>query len=98
MGERKIRVLVAKPGLDGARSRSKGSGALIAGRWHGSDLHWFASDSGNDHGSSLTEDVDAVGLSILSGRTWPLCLASLTCSEPMVRKNVKVFVGGDYSG
>ncbi len=85
MGQRKIRVLVAKPGLDGhdrgakvvARSlRDAGMEVIYTGLRQTPEMITEA---------ALQEDVDAVGLSILSGRIWPFCRAYSSCSRQTVR-------------
>ncbi len=43
-----LRVLVAKPGLDGHDRGAKVIARALRGRRHGGHLYWFTSDSGND--------------------------------------------------
>ena len=67
MGDRKIRVLVGKPGLDGHDRGAKTIAAVL--RDHGMEviytgLHQTPSMIAE---TALQEDVDVVGLSILSG-------------------------------
>jgi methylmalonyl-CoA mutase C-terminal domain/subunit len=94
MTERKIRVLVAKPGLDGhdrgakvvARAlRDAGMEVIYTGLRQTPEMIAEA---------ALQEDVDAVGLSILSGAHMALVPRVLELLKANGQKNVKVFVGG----
>lgn len=91
---RKIRVLVAKPGLDGhdrgakvvARAlRDAGMEVIYTGLRQTPDM--IAE-------SALQEDVDAVGLSILSGAHMALLPRILELIRSNGQEQVKVFVGG----
>lgn len=94
MAERKIRVLVAKPGLDGhdrgakvvARAlRDAGMEVIYTGLRQTPEM--IAE-------SALQEDVDAIGLSILSGAHMVLLPKVLELLKANGQENVKVFVGG----
>ena len=94
MNERKIRVLVAKPGLDGhdrgakvvARAlRDAGMEVIYTGLRQTPEM--IAE-------SALQEDVDAVGLSILSGAHMALVPRVLELLKKNGQENVKVFLGG----
>ncbi|MGE5223973.1 MAG: cobalamin B12-binding domain-containing protein [Omnitrophica WOR_2 bacterium] len=94
MDERKIRVLVAKPGLDGhdrgakvvARAlRDAGMEVIYTGLRQTPEMIAEA---------ALQEDVDAVGLSILSGAHMALAPRVLELLKANGQENVKVFVGG----
>lgn len=94
MSERKIRVLVAKPGLDGhdrgakviARAlRDAGMEVIYTGLRQTPEM--IAE-------SALQEDVDVVGLSILSGAHMALLPRILELLRANGQANVKVFVGG----
>ena len=94
MSERKIRVLVAKPGLDGhdrgakvvARAlRDAGMEVIYTGLRQTPEM--IAE-------SALQEDVDAVGLSILSGAHMALVPPILELLKANGQEHVKVFVGG----
>lgn len=94
MEERKIRVLVAKPGLDGhdrgakvvARAlRDAGMEVIYTGLRQTPEM--IAE-------SALQEDVDAVGLSILSGAHMALAPRVLELLKANGQENVKVFIGG----
>lgn len=94
MSERKIRVLVAKPGLDGhdrgakvvARAlRDAGMEVIYTGLRQTPEMIAEA---------ALQEDVDAVGLSILSGAHMALLPRVLELLKLNQQEHVKVFVGG----
>jgi methylmalonyl-CoA mutase C-terminal domain/subunit len=94
MTEKKIRVLVAKPGLDGhdrgakvvARAlRDAGMEVIYTGLRQTPEMIAEA---------SLQEDVDAVGLSILSGAHMALAPRILELLNANGQSNVKVFMGG----
>lgn len=92
--EKKIRVLVAKPGLDGhdrgakvvARAlRDAGMEVIYTGLRQTPEM--IAE-------SALQEDVDAVGLSILSGAHMALVPRVLDLLKANGQEQVKVFIGG----
>ena len=92
--ERKIRVLVAKPGLDGhdrgakvvARAlRDAGMEVIYTGLRQTPEMVAEA---------ALQEDVDVVGLSILSGAHMAIVPAIMTLLQTNGQDQVKVFVGG----
>jgi len=94
MTERKIRVLVAKPGLDGhdrgakvvARAlRDAGMEVIYTGLRQTPEM--IAE-------SALQEDVDAIGLSILSGAHLALIPRVMELLRANGQEEVKVFVGG----
>lgn len=94
MDERKIRVLVAKPGLDGhdrgakvvARAlRDAGMEVIYTGLRQTPEM--IAE-------GALQEDVDAVGLSILSGAHMALVPRILELLKANGQENVKIFLGG----
>lgn len=94
MTERKIRVLVAKPGLDGhdrgakvvARAlRDAGMEVIYTGLRQTPEMIAEA---------ALQEDVDAVGLSILSGAHMALLPRILDMLKANGQEQVKVYVGG----
>jgi methylmalonyl-CoA mutase C-terminal domain/subunit len=94
MSERKIRVLVAKPGLDGhdrgakvvARAlRDAGLEVIYTGLRQTPEMIAEA---------ALEEDVDAVGLSILSGAHMALVPRVLELLKANGQGDVKVFLGG----
>jgi methylmalonyl-CoA mutase C-terminal domain/subunit len=94
MTERKIRVLVAKPGLDGhdrgakvvARAlRDAGMEVIYTGLRQSPEMIAEA---------ALQEDVDVVGLSILSGAHMVLVPRVIELLRSNQQNDVKVFVGG----
>jgi methylmalonyl-CoA mutase C-terminal domain/subunit len=94
MSERKIRVLVAKPGLDGhdrgakvvARAlRDAGMEVIYTGLRQTPEMIAEA---------AMQEDVDAVGLSILSGAHMALVPRILELLHANEQAHVKVFLGG----
>ena len=94
MSERKIRVLVAKPGLDGhdrgakvvARAlRDAGFEVIYTGIRQTPEMIAEA---------ALQEDVDVVGLSILSGAHMTLCPKVVDLLRAQGQDNVVVLVGG----
>ena len=94
MSETKIRVLVAKPGLDGhdrgakvvARAlRDAGMEVIYTGLRQTPEM--IAE-------SALQEDVDVVGISILSGAHMVLVPKVLELLKNNDQADVKVFVGG----
>ncbi|MFN3309379.1 MAG: cobalamin B12-binding domain-containing protein [Anaerolineales bacterium] len=94
MSERKIRVLIAKPGLDGhdrgakvvARAlRDAGMEVIYTGLRQTPEMIAEA---------ALQEDVDVIGLSILSGAHMALVPRILDLLRAQGQANVKVFVGG----
>jgi len=94
MNQHKPRVLVAKPGLDGhdrgakvvARAlRDAGMEVIYTGLRQTPEM--IAE-------SALQEDVDAVGLSILSGAHMALVPRVLELLKANGQDNVRVFIGG----
>jgi methylmalonyl-CoA mutase C-terminal domain/subunit len=94
MPERKIRVLVAKPGLDGhdrgakviARAlRDAGMEVIYTGLRQTPEMIAAA---------ALQEDVDAVGVSILSGAHNTLCPRIVQLLRQQGMDNCLVLVGG----
>lgn len=94
MTENKIRVLVAKPGLDGhdrgakvvARAlRDAGMEVIYTGLRQTPEMIAEA---------ALQEDVDVVGLSILSGAHMALAPRILELLRANGQSNVKVYIGG----
>jgi methylmalonyl-CoA mutase C-terminal domain/subunit len=94
MTEKKIRVLVAKPGLDGhdrgakvvARAlRDAGMEVIYTGLRQTPEMIAEA---------ALQEDVDVVGLSILSGAHMALAPRIMDLLKANGQAQVKVFIGG----
>lgn len=94
MSERKIRVLIAKPGLDGhdrgakvvARAlRDAGMEVIYTGLRQTPEMIAEA---------AMQEDVDVIGLSILSGAHMALVPRVLELLKANNQEKVVVFVGG----
>lgn len=94
MTEKKIRVLVAKPGLDGhdrgakvvARAlRDAGMEVIYTGLRQTPEMIAEA---------ALQEDVDVVGLSILSGAHMALTPRIMELLRANGQTHIKVFIGG----
>ena len=94
MSERKIRAIVAKPGLDGhdrgakvvARAlRDAGMEVIYTGLRQTPEMIAEA---------ALQEDVDVVGLSILSGAHMALVPRVIELLAANGQEHVKVFIGG----
>jgi len=94
ISKQKIRVLIAKPGLDGhdrgakvvARAlRDAGMEVIYTGLRQTPEM--IAE-------SAMQEDVDAVGLSILSGAHMALVPRTLELLRINGQEDVKVFIGG----
>jgi methylmalonyl-CoA mutase C-terminal domain/subunit len=91
---RTLRILMAKPGLDGhdrgvkviARAlRDAGMEVIYTGLHQTPEMIAVA---------AVQEDVDAVGLSIMSGAHNTLCPAVIAELEKRDAKDIAVFVGG----
>ena len=94
MPERKIRVLIAKPGLDG---HDRGAKIIVrALRDAGMDVIYtglrFTPEMIAE--AALQEDVDVIGLSILSGAHMTLVPRVLELLRTNGQADVHVFVGG----
>ncbi|HEY8206384.1 MAG TPA: cobalamin B12-binding domain-containing protein [Myxococcaceae bacterium] len=94
MPDRKLRILVAKPGLDGhdrgakiiARAlRDAGMEVIYTG------LHQTPEMIVN---AAIQEDVDAIGLSIMSGAHMTLCPAVIDLLKAQQVTDISVFGGG----
>ena len=94
MPDRKLRILVAKPGLDGhdrgakiiARAlRDAGVEVIYTG------LHQTPEMIVN---AAIQEDVDAIGLSIMSGAHMTLCPAVIDLLRQQQVTDISVFGGG----
>jgi methylmalonyl-CoA mutase C-terminal domain/subunit len=92
--DRKLRILVAKPGLDGhdrgakiiARAlRDAGMEVIYTGLHQTPDMIVSA---------AIQEDVDAIGMSIMSGAHMTLFPAVIGLLDKQKAKDIKVFGGG----
>jgi methylmalonyl-CoA mutase C-terminal domain/subunit len=93
-GTRKIRVLVAKPGLDGHDRGAKVVARAL--RDAGMEVVYTGLRQSPEQivAAAAQEDVDVVGLSILSGAHLPICRRVLELLRENRMDGVKVFVGG----
>jgi methylmalonyl-CoA mutase C-terminal domain/subunit len=94
VSDRKLRILVAKPGLDGhdrgakiiARAlRDAGMEVIYTGLHQTPEMIVSA---------AIQEDVDAIGLSIMSGAHMTLFPAVIELLEAQKAKDIRVFGGG----
>ena len=94
MADRKIRVLLAKPGLDGHdrgakvvahAMREAGMEVIYTG------LHQTVASIVNQ---AVQEDVDVIGLSIMSGAHIPICTKLMSMIKEQGVDNKMVAVGG----
>lgn len=94
MNDRKIRVLVAKPGLDGHDRGAKVVARAL--RDAGMEIIYTGLRQTPEMiaESALQEDVDVVGLSILSGAHMALVPRILDLLKANGQEQVKVFLGG----
>lgn len=94
MRKNKIRVLIAKPGLDGHET-----GARIIARAlmeAGMEIIYTGTRQTPEMivKSAIEEDVDVIGLSILSGAHKELCSRIVTILKNQGVKNIPIIVGG----
>lgn len=88
------RILIAKPGLDGHDVGAKV--IALALRDAGAEVIYTGLRKSPDYIArvAVEEDVDAVGLSILSGSHVELVRETARCLREAKAGNVKLFVGG----
>jgi methylmalonyl-CoA mutase C-terminal domain/subunit len=91
---RKIRVLVAKPGLDGHDRGAKVVARAL--RDGGMEVIYTGLRQSPEQivAAAAQEDVDAIGLSILSGAHLSICRRILELLREKGMEGVKVFLGG----
>jgi methylmalonyl-CoA mutase C-terminal domain/subunit len=94
MPERKLRVLIAKPGLDGHDRGAKVVARAL--RDAGMEVIYTGLRQSPEQivSAAAQEDVDAVGLSILSGAHMPICRRVIELLAEKGMKGVQVFLGG----
>ena len=92
------RILIAKPGLDGHDVGAKI--IALALRDAGADVIYTGLRKSPEYIARIAvdEDVDAVGLSILSGSHIELVAETLKLLREMDADDIKLFVGGTISG
>ena len=91
---RKVRVLIAKPGLDGHDRGAKVVARAL--RDAGMEVIYTGLRQSPEQivGAAAQEDVDAIGLSILSGAHLPICKRVLELLRTKGMQEVRVFLGG----
>ena len=94
MTDRKLRVLIAKPGLDGHDRGAKVVARAL--RDAGMEVIYTGLRQSPEQivAAAAQEDVDAIGLSILSGAHLPICQKILELLKEQRMADVKVVVGG----
>ena len=92
--KQKLRVLIAKPGLDGHDRGAKVVARAL--RDGGMEVIYTGLRQTPEQivAAAAQEDVDAVGLSILSGAHMPICRRVIDLLREQSMEGVKVFVGG----
>jgi methylmalonyl-CoA mutase C-terminal domain/subunit len=96
--ERKIRVLIAKPGLDG---HERGARVVAYGlRDAGFEVIYTGLRQSPSQicSAAIQEDVDVIGLSILSGAHLLLTKKLIDNLKAQEADDIMVLVGGDYTG
>ena len=90
----RIRVLIAKPGLDGHDRGAKVVARAL--RDAGMEVIYTGLRQSPEQivAAAAQEDVDAVGLSILSGAHLPICRRVIDLLREQGMADVKVFLGG----
>lgn len=88
------RILVAKPGLDGHDIGAKI--IAMALRDAGADVIYTGLRKTPEYIArvAIEEDVDALGISILSGSHNELIAETISCLQSMGENSIKIFVGG----
>lgn len=94
MNDRKIRILIAKPGLDG---HDKGAKIVaLALRDAGMEVIYTGLHQRIDQivNTAVQESVDIIGLSIMSGAHMPICKTLIGAMQSVGLDDVQVVVGG----
>jgi len=92
--QRKLRVIVAKPGLDGHDRGAKIVARAL--RDAGMEVVYTGLRQSPEQivAAAVQEDADVIGLSILSGAHLPICQKVLELLREKKMDDVKVVVGG----
>ncbi len=93
-GPRRLRVLIAKPGLDGHDRGAKVIARAL--RDAGMEVIYTGLRQSPEQivAAAAQEDADVIGLSILSGAHLPICRRVLELVRDRGMEGVKLFVGG----
>ena len=92
--QRKIRILVAKPGLDGHDRGAKVVARALADAGHEVVYTGLHQTPAMIADAAIQEAVDAVGLSIMSGAHMPLFTAVIAELKARGGQDIVVFGGG----
>jgi len=94
MGERKIRILVAKPDLDGHDRGAKV--VALALRDAGMEVAYSGLHQSIDQivSTAIQESVDIIGLSIMTGAHLPICQKLIKRMQAEKMEDVRIIVGG----
>ena len=92
--EKKIRILVAKPGLDGHDRGAKVVAQAL--RDAGMEVIYTGLHQSIDQiiSAAIQEDVDVIGLSIMSGAHLPICEKLIKRMEAKKIEDMRIVVGG----
>jgi methylmalonyl-CoA mutase C-terminal domain/subunit len=92
--QRKIRILVAKPGLDGHDRGAKVVAQAL--RDAGMEVIYTGLHQSVDQiiNSAVQEDVDVIGLSVMSGAHLPICEKLMKKMKEKKIEDIKVVIGG----
>jgi methylmalonyl-CoA mutase C-terminal domain/subunit len=94
MAERKIRVLIAKPGLDGHDRGAKVVAHALRDAGFEVIYTGLKRTAGEIVQEAIQEDVNVIGLSILSGAHLTLCRQVMACLRAEGAEGVPVVLGG----
>jgi methylmalonyl-CoA mutase C-terminal domain/subunit len=96
--ERKIRVVIAKPGLDGHDRGAKIIARAL--RDAGMEVIYTGLRQSPEQivAAAAQEDAEVIGLSILSGAHLPICRRVVELLRERGMEGVRVFVGGIIPG
>jgi methylmalonyl-CoA mutase C-terminal domain/subunit len=94
MVERKIRILVAKPDLDGHDRGAKV--VALALRDAGMEVAYSGLHQSIDQivSTAIQESVDIIGLSIMTGAHLPICQKLIKRMQAEKMEDVRIIVGG----
>ncbi|MBI2155267.1 MAG: cobalamin B12-binding domain-containing protein [Candidatus Rokubacteria bacterium] len=94
MGERKLRVLIAKPGLDGHDRGAKVVAHALRDAGFEVIYTGLKRTVAEIVQEAIQEDVDLIGLSILSGAHQTLCRQLMECLRTEKAESIPIVVGG----
>ncbi|MBI4588292.1 MAG: cobalamin B12-binding domain-containing protein [Candidatus Rokubacteria bacterium] len=94
MGERRLKVLIAKPGLDGHDRGAKVVAHALRDAGYEVIYTGLKRTAAEIVQEAIQEDVDVIGLSILSGAHLTLCRQLIDCLKAQGAESIAVVVGG----